>query len=75
MKRSAVKLDIYRKFSNALAAVVFVSVAWIGYEVSFLAKSTPNFMKTLEIIFLIVEHAVSSVCRFSGLTNFVLKVL
>ncbi|KAH8521626.1 hypothetical protein H0E87_002606 [Populus deltoides] len=32
VKRSAVKLDIYRKFSNALAAVVFASVAWIAYE-------------------------------------------
>lgn len=32
-KRSSVKLDIYRKFSNALAVTVVSSVAWIGYEV------------------------------------------
>jgi hypothetical protein len=75
VKRSAVKLDIYRKFSNALAAVVFASVAWIAYEVSFLAKSTPTFMKPQEIIFLMVEHVISSVCWFSYLTNFVLEVL
>ncbi|KAL7227845.1 hypothetical protein ACSBR1_022677 [Camellia fascicularis] len=34
-KRSSVKLDIYRKFSNALAITVIVSVAWIRYEVYF----------------------------------------
>jgi len=39
VKRSAVKLDIYRKFSNVLAAVVFASVAWIAYEVSFLDRT------------------------------------
>ena len=27
------KLDIYRKFTNALAISVIASVAWIGYEV------------------------------------------
>lgn len=27
------KLEIYRKFTNALAACVIASVAWIGYEV------------------------------------------
>lgn len=32
-KRSSVKLDIYRKFSNALAVAVISSVVWIGYEV------------------------------------------
>ncbi|KAF5933919.1 hypothetical protein HYC85_030090 [Camellia sinensis] len=31
-KRSSVKLDIYRKFSNALAGTVIALVAWIGYE-------------------------------------------
>ncbi|PNT55754.1 hypothetical protein POPTR_001G209400v4 [Populus trichocarpa] len=41
VKRSAVKLDIYRKFSNALAAVVFASVAWIAYELYF--KATDPF--------------------------------
>lgn len=28
-----VKLDIYRKFTNALAVAVLVSVGWICYEV------------------------------------------
>lgn len=32
-KRSSVKLDIYRKFSNALLVTVTSSVVWIGYEV------------------------------------------
>lgn len=27
------KLDIYRKFTNALAVAVIASVSWIGYEV------------------------------------------
>ncbi|XP_042509357.1 transmembrane protein 87A-like isoform X2 [Macadamia integrifolia] len=40
-KRSAAKLDIYRKFSNALAVAVIASVAWIGYEVFF--KATDPF--------------------------------
>lgn len=33
------KLEIYRKFTNALAAFVIASVAWIGYEVNFVATS------------------------------------
>lgn len=32
-KRSSIKLEIYRKFSNALAVTVIASVVWIGYEV------------------------------------------
>ena len=32
-RRSFVKLDIYRKFTNALAVSVIASVVWIGYEV------------------------------------------
>ena len=32
-KRISVKLDLYRKFSNALAVAVIASVAWITYEV------------------------------------------
>jgi hypothetical protein len=32
-RRSSVKLDIYRKITNALAVSVIASVAWIGYEV------------------------------------------
>lgn len=34
-KRISVKLDLYRKFSNALAVAVIASVAWITYEVCF----------------------------------------
>ncbi|KAK7302455.1 hypothetical protein RJT34_13345 [Clitoria ternatea] len=41
-KRSSVKLDIYRKFSNALAVTVVSSVAWIGYEVYFKATDPFN---------------------------------
>lgn len=32
-RRSYIKLDIYRKFTNALAVAIIASVAWIGYEV------------------------------------------
>ncbi|KDP38899.1 hypothetical protein JCGZ_05056 [Jatropha curcas] len=42
VKRSSVKLDIYRKFSNALAAAVIASVAWIAYEVYFKATDPFN---------------------------------
>ncbi|CAM8944944.1 unnamed protein product [Rhodiola kirilowii] len=41
-KRSSVKLDIYRKFSNALVMMVVASVAWIGYEVYFKATDPFN---------------------------------
>jgi hypothetical protein len=41
-KRSSVKLDIYRKFSNALAVTVIASLAWIGYEVYFKATDPFN---------------------------------
>ncbi|CAD6253654.1 unnamed protein product [Miscanthus lutarioriparius] len=40
-RRSSVKLDIYRKFTNALTVSVIASVAWIGYEVYF--KATDPF--------------------------------
>ncbi|XP_020586621.1 transmembrane protein 87B [Phalaenopsis equestris] len=40
-RRSSVKLEIYRKFTNALAVCVIASVAWIGYEVYF--KATDPF--------------------------------
>lgn len=30
-----IKLDIYRKFTNALAVTVVVSVGWICYEVTY----------------------------------------
>ncbi|KAF5733303.1 transmembrane protein 87B [Tripterygium wilfordii] len=42
VKRSSVKLDIYRKFSNALAVTVIASVAWIVYEVYFKATDPFN---------------------------------
>ncbi|CAN6584448.1 unnamed protein product [Malus baccata var. baccata] len=41
-KRSSVKLDMYRKFSNALAVTVIASVAWIVYEVYFKATDPFN---------------------------------
>ncbi|CDO97526.1 unnamed protein product [Coffea canephora] len=41
-KRSSVKLDIYRKFSNALAVTVIASVAWICYELYFKATDPFN---------------------------------
>ncbi|KAH7575683.1 hypothetical protein JRO89_XS02G0192900 [Xanthoceras sorbifolium] len=41
-KRSSVKLDIYRKFSNALAVTVVASVTWIAYEVYFKATDPFN---------------------------------
>lgn len=37
-RRLLAKLDIYRKFTNALGVAVVVSVGWIGYELYF--KST-----------------------------------
>ncbi|PKA59524.1 hypothetical protein AXF42_Ash016548 [Apostasia shenzhenica] len=40
-RRSSVKLDIYRKFTNALAVCVLASVFWITYEVYF--KATDPF--------------------------------
>uniref|UniRef100_A0ACD5X6R8 Uncharacterized protein n=1 Tax=Avena sativa TaxID=4498 RepID=A0ACD5X6R8_AVESA len=40
-RRSSLKLDIYRKFTNALAVSVIASVVWIGYEVYF--KATDPF--------------------------------
>lgn len=42
VKRNTVKLDIYRKFSNALAVSVIASVAWIVYEVYFKATDPFN---------------------------------
>ncbi|XP_034702573.1 transmembrane protein 87B [Vitis riparia] len=41
-KRSSVKLDTYRKFSNSLAVAVIASVVWIGYEVYFKATDPFN---------------------------------
>ncbi|KAK6929574.1 Transmembrane protein GPR107/GPR108-like [Dillenia turbinata] len=35
MRRSMVKLELYRKFTNSLAISVLLSVAWIGYELYF----------------------------------------
>ncbi|MFQ6654903.1 hypothetical protein Gotur_025687 [Gossypium turneri] len=36
------KLDIYRKFTNALAVVVIVSVGWICYEIYFKVNDVYN---------------------------------
>ncbi|XP_073034416.1 LOW QUALITY PROTEIN: uncharacterized protein [Primulina eburnea] len=41
-KRSSIKLEIYRKFSNALAVAIVLSVVWIGYEVYFKATDPFN---------------------------------
>ncbi|OMO92067.1 Transmembrane receptor, eukaryota [Corchorus olitorius] len=41
-KRTSIKLDLYRKFSNALAVAVIASVAWITYEVYFKATDPFN---------------------------------
>ncbi|CAK9157548.1 unnamed protein product, partial [Ilex paraguariensis] len=38
IRRSMVKLDLYRKFTNSLAVSVLFSVAWIGYELYFNAS-------------------------------------
>lgn len=35
IRRSMVKLDLYRKFTNSLAVFVVLSIAWIGYELYF----------------------------------------
>ncbi|KAF3331848.1 transmembrane protein 87B-like protein [Carex littledalei] len=35
VRRSMAKLELYRKFTNALAVSVLISVAWIGYELYF----------------------------------------
>ncbi|KAH7284883.1 hypothetical protein KP509_33G001000 [Ceratopteris richardii] len=40
-RRMAAKLELYRKFMNALALSVIMSVAWIGYELYF--KATDPF--------------------------------
>ncbi|KAK9266057.1 hypothetical protein L1049_021462 [Liquidambar formosana] len=41
-KRMMAKLDIYRKFTNALAVAVIVSVGWICYELYFKANDLYN---------------------------------
>lgn len=35
IRRSIAKLELYRKFTNSLAIVVVLSIAWIGYELYF----------------------------------------
>eukprot|EP00253_Pinus_taeda_P028833 PITA_28833 len=45
-RRRLAKLEIYRKFTNALAVAVIVSVAWIGYEV-ILSFVTPVLLSCL----------------------------
>lgn len=41
-RRMMVKLDIYRKFTNALAVAVIVSVGWLCYELYFKSKDVYN---------------------------------
>ncbi len=41
-RAAAPKLDLYRRFTNALAAAVVVSIAWIGYEVWFKVSDAHN---------------------------------
>ncbi|KAK9111583.1 hypothetical protein Scep_019102 [Stephania cephalantha] len=51
-KRSSVKLDIYRKFSNALLMTVIASVGWILYEVYF--KATDPFNERWQSAWIII---------------------
>lgn len=46
------KLDIYRKFTNALAVAVIASVSWIGYEVEIFPPcyNLTNHLCTLSMI-------------------------
>ncbi|KAI4355412.1 hypothetical protein L6164_004188 [Bauhinia variegata] len=41
-RRMMVKLDIYRKFTNALAVAVIVSVGWLCYELHFKSNDVYN---------------------------------
>ncbi|CAF2197305.1 hypothetical protein HID58_027667 [Brassica napus] len=41
-RRLLVKLDVYRKFTNALAVAILVSVGWICYELYFKSKDVYN---------------------------------
>ncbi|KAJ6805065.1 transmembrane protein 87A [Iris pallida] len=41
-RRMTAKLDIYRKFTNALAVAVVVSVGWIAYELYFKSSDIYN---------------------------------
>ncbi|KAL6495957.1 hypothetical protein OROGR_030520 [Orobanche gracilis] len=41
-RRMTAKLDIYRKFTNALAVAVIVSVGWICYEIYFKSNDVYN---------------------------------
>ncbi|KAL5579594.1 hypothetical protein UlMin_012036 [Ulmus minor] len=41
-RRMLIKLDIYRKFTNALAVAVIVSVGWICYELYFKSNDVYN---------------------------------
>uniref|UniRef100_A0ACD5YEW2 Uncharacterized protein n=1 Tax=Avena sativa TaxID=4498 RepID=A0ACD5YEW2_AVESA len=58
-RRLMAKLDIYRKFTIALALTVLVSIAWIGYEIYF--KSTDVFNERWQYAWIIPAfwHALS----------------
>ncbi|KAL5974810.1 Transmembrane protein 87A [Asimina triloba] len=49
MRRSAAKLELYRKFTNALALSVLLSVAWIGYEVQRQKKTNAQYAYSEEM--------------------------
>lgn len=64
-RKNFVKLELYRKFTNSLAAVVVMSIAWIGYELFFNATDTfgerwqnawiiPAFWNTMTFVLLCV---------------------
>ncbi|XP_024310787.1 transmembrane protein 87A isoform X2 [Brachypodium distachyon] len=58
-RRLMAKLDIYRKFTIALALTVLVSIGWIGYEIYF--KSTDVFNERWQYAWIIPAfwHALS----------------
>ncbi|KAK9909695.1 hypothetical protein WJX75_006282 [Coccomyxa subellipsoidea] len=64
-RRAGTKLELYRRFTNSLALMVWVSVAWIAYEMWFKVTDqynekwqwdwiTSDFWYTLNFVFLLV---------------------
>ncbi|KAI5056406.1 hypothetical protein GOP47_0028725 [Adiantum capillus-veneris] len=51
-RRMVAKLELYRKFTNALAVSVVISVAWIGYELYF--KATDPFSERWQSAWIIL---------------------
>lgn len=50
VRRSLAKLELYRRFTNALAISVLLSVAWIGYEVFFPPFSPVSLLRLMKIL-------------------------